>query len=246
MRLEHPLLPEVASRPEAIEELSVLGTAESAAAEQAGLRIARLQDRTMALGPGIRAVVWFQGCSLRCRGCMAESMNRAPPRVITSASRLADWCISRPGIEGITLTGGDPFDQPLSSLAAFLHAVRDRSGLSIMLFTGRTLEQLRRSTDPAAESCLAAIDILVDGPYVEELNDGTGWRGSTNQIIHVLGDRARGVEALASAKRRLEILVSSEGLVSVTGIPRRGQGLALSRSIGNLSRKHGTAERNEP
>ena len=200
----------------------------------------------MALGPGVRAVVWFQGCSLSCRGCMAESMNRSPPRLVTSANRLAAWCISRTGIEGITLTGGDPFDQPLAALATFLHAVRGRSDLSIMAFTGRTLEQLRRSSDPAAKSCLAAIDILVDGPYVEDLNDGTGWRGSTNQIVHVLGDRARGVESISTAKRRLEILVSADGLVSVTGIPRRGQGLALSRFSGSPSRESGTAEGNEP
>lgn len=213
-----PSVPEV----EAYERLSV---------QDAPLRIARLQERTLALGPGARGVVWFQGCSLTCRGCIAASMNAAPPRVLTTPALLADWCISLQDIDGITVSGGDPFDQQPSALADFLESIRTRSNLSILVFTGRTLDQLRRHSDPSVARCLAAIDILVDGPYVEELNDGTGWRGSSNQVIHALGPRSLGSSEGAIATRRVELMVTAGGRVSFTGIPTRGRGEGISARL---------------
>ena len=219
-----PEQPSTPSAPEleAYARLSVQG---------APLRIARLQERTLALGPGARGVVWFQGCSLTCRGCIAASMNAAPPRVLTTPALLADWCVALQGIDGITVSGGDPFDQPPSDLAEFLESIRRRSTLSILVFTGRTLDQLHRHPDPAVARCLSAIDILVDGPYVEELNDGVGWRGSSNQVIHALGQRSSGSCEGAIAPRRVELMVTAGGRVSFTGIPTRGRGEAIAARL---------------
>jgi len=158
-------------------------------------------------------------------------MNAAPPLFLTSPDRLADWCIRLEGVEGITLSGGDPFDQPSEALAAFLESVRARSPISILAYTGRTLEQLRRSADPAVSRCLASIDILVDGPYMEDLNDGAGWRGSNNQVVHVLGQRAAGAADGPSSPRRIELLVGAGGRVAFTGMPSRGIGHTISRRL---------------
>jgi anaerobic ribonucleoside-triphosphate reductase activating protein len=158
-------------------------------------------------------------------------MNAAPPRVLTTPALLAGWCVALRGIDGITVSGGDPFDQPPSDLAEFLESIRERSKLSILVFTGRTLDQLRRHPDPAVARCLSAIDILVDGPYVEELNDGVGWRGSSNQVIHALGPRSSGSCEGAIAPRRVELMVTAGGRVSFTGIPTRGRGEGIAARL---------------
>ncbi len=194
------------------------------------LRISRLEPETRALGPGQRAVVWFQGCTLSCGGCIAASMNAAPPMLRTTPRALADWILST-GIDGFTLSGGDPFDQPLDALAELLEIVRSESPLGAMVYTGRTLSQLQCLDDPNALRCLRAIDILVDGPYIEELNDGLGWRGSSNQVVHVIGPRSAGAEAGAVTTRKLELRVAPNGLVSFTGLPARKRGCDMGSRL---------------
>ncbi len=195
------------------------------------LRIGRTQERTRVLGPGVRCAIWFQGCALRCPGCIASAMNDSAPLFFTSAELLSDWALSIEGIEGVTLSGGDPFDQPLNELAEFLERVRTHSALSVLCYTGRTLAQLRGLSDPAVARALRSIDILIDGPYVETLNDGVGWRGSSNQVIHVLGDRAVGAEDGAAVQRGFELNINPGGTVGFTGLPIRGRGRELSQRL---------------
>jgi anaerobic ribonucleoside-triphosphate reductase activating protein len=199
-----------------------------------------MQERTLALGPGTRCVIWFQGCSLSCQGCIAASMNAAPPLFLTTPGLLADWCLSLDGVDGVTLSGGDPFDQPLEPLAEFMETIRLRSQLSVLAYTGRTLDRLNLSSDPAVKRCLDAIDILVDGLYVESLNDGQGWRGSSNQIVHALGPRSAGAADGAVAQRRVELTVSAEGRVAFTGIPRRGHGRSIAQRLADFERASST------
>ena len=200
------------------------------------LRIARRQDATRALGPGTRAVVWFQGCSLSCPGCIAASMNASPPELLLSPRELAGWVTSRPGINGVTLSGGDPFDQPLDALAAFLEEVRATSPLNVLLYTGRTLDQLHAKGGTAVARVLAAVDILVDGPYVAALNDGIGWRGSSNQKIHVLGNRVDDPLAATLSRRRIELEVSGAGVVQLTGMPGPRAGRKILESLERIGR----------
>lgn len=143
--------------------------------------------------------------------------------------------MSIPGIEGVTLSGGDPFDQPGASLLAFLHRIRQRSPLSVMCYTGRTLRALQTGPDADLnEQLLACIDILVDGPYVEALNRGHKWRGSSNQEIHFLTDRDRGLEGhLAEAlDRSLEFELALDNTLTISGIPGPG---FLDRLRGHLA-----------
>ena len=129
-------------------------------------------------------------------------------------------------------------NQPLDALAEFMESVRRRSNLSILAYTGRTLDQLRRSSDPMVMRCLGAIDILIDGPYVEGLNDGQGWRGSSNQIVHALGPRSTGAADGAVAQRRVELTVTTEGRVAFTGIPRRGHGRSIAQRLADCERPY--------
>ncbi len=189
------------------------------------LQVSRFQERTEVLGPGTRAVIWFRGCSLRCPGCMAEAMNNDETHEAWTPQALADRVCRLHGIEGITLSGGDPFDQPLESLTAFTEAVRHNSNLSIMAFTGRTLPQLQRQIPSTLrERLLANFDVLVDGPYVEELNDGSLWRGSSNQTIHFLTPRYAYLRphVETSHNRGLEVSIRNGREVEFTGIPPKG------------------------
>ncbi len=165
---------------------------------------------------------------------MAQSMNDDPVHEAWSPTALAERLCRIAGIEGITLSGGDPFDQPPEALCAFTEAVRHHSDLSIMVFTGRTLAQLRRQIEPAlSDRLLATIDILVDGPYVEELNDGSLWRGSSNQEIHFLSPRYALLRPLveSSRARGLEVSVRGGRELEITGIPPRGFLAGLNRQL---------------
>lgn len=192
---------------------------------QTGLRIARFQERSQALGPGTRAVVWFQGCAFDCPSCIAAEMNRSDDFDLTTPSDLVERVLKISGIEGVTLSGGDPFDQPLTLLAEFLEILNRRSELSVMCYTGRTLDQLRRGgANDVTARILKRLDILIDGLYVESLNDGSAWRGSSNQQIHFLSPRYRHLESSVreSRERKLEVSVIPGGAIDLTGIPPAG------------------------
>lgn len=128
-------------------------------------------------GPGARAVVWTQGCSRRCEGCRNPLTHSHELRTLVDPQRLAAVILAIPAIQGLTISGGEPAKQPLAA-ELLCRAVRD-GGLSVMVFTGWTLEELRQCRDRAVQVLLGQIDILVDGPFIQHLADkNLLWRGS--------------------------------------------------------------------
>ncbi|MGH3514072.1 MAG: 4Fe-4S single cluster domain-containing protein [Pseudonocardiaceae bacterium] len=183
------------------------------------LQVAQTVACTDAEGPGRRFALWFQGCPLRCPGCCNPEFlpfKERPRRLADVLSEIAD-AQQRQSIEGITLLGGEPLAHAPGA-AALAGAVRER-GLSVMVFTGYTLEQARELPEPAVAELLALTDILVDGPYVRELPDTQRrWIGSTNQRIHFLTDRYRADDPCWRQRNTLEIRLIG-GTVSVNGFP---------------------------
>jgi anaerobic ribonucleoside-triphosphate reductase activating protein len=186
------------------------------------LRIAQVIPCTEAEGPGRRFAVWLQGCPLRCPGCCNPEMLpfeggtsislRELVEKIEAAARMHE-------IEGVTLLGGEPLAHALSA-AALARAARQR-GLSMMVFSGYTLEEARRLPDPNVAELLAQTDILVDGPYRRELPETRRrWIGSTNQRIHFLSDRYRADDPCWRLPNTLEIRLR-EGELTVNGFPAR-------------------------
>jgi anaerobic ribonucleoside-triphosphate reductase activating protein len=93
------------------------------------------------------------------------------------------------GIEGVSILGGEPFEQP-AGVAAFARRVKQR-GLTVMVYSGYTLAELRARPEPAVADLLGDIDLLVDGRYDRALPEppppvGRRWLGSTNQTMHYL------------------------------------------------------------
>jgi anaerobic ribonucleoside-triphosphate reductase activating protein len=127
----------------------------------------------------------------------------------------------RDGVEGVTLLGGEPFDQA-AALAEVARAAR-ALGLSVMTFTGYTLEALRARRDPGTRALLAATDLLVDGPYVAARPErARRWVGSTNQRFHFLTGRyAPGIEAVPAGApaETVEVSISPDGRVAANGWP---------------------------
>lgn len=133
-------------------------------------------------GPGLRTAVFVQGCSHRCPGCHNPgSHDPAGGRDMDTADILATMA-QNPLCAGLTLSGGEPFEQaaPCLALAKGAHAM----GKTVWAYTGYTLEALRASADPSVAALLAEADVLVDGPYLEAQRSlELKFRGSKNQRL---------------------------------------------------------------
>jgi len=184
------------------------------------MQIAQVVPCTEAEGPGKRFAVWFQGCPLRCPGCCNPEFlpfKGGETRALAEMTDRLDRAVAETGIEGISLLGGEPFAHAAAG-AALAGAARLR-GLTVMVYSGYTIEELRSRPEPAVAELLDRTDVLVDGPYVREMPDTTRrWIGSTNQRVHLLTDRYRADDPCWRAKNTLEIRVDRDG-VSVNGFP---------------------------
>lgn len=180
------------------------------------IRVARTIANTAVEGPGSRFAVWVQGCTLRCSGCFNPHMWSERGGDLVAASVLAAQARSS-GDEGVTLLGGEPFEQA-GALAAFARNVQE-AGLSVMTFTGYTLTQVHAMPGPGPGELLAHTDLLVDGPYdASRLDINRPWVGSTNQGFHFLTSRYRHLqESLAGRHDRVEIRIGADGRVGVNG-----------------------------
>jgi anaerobic ribonucleoside-triphosphate reductase activating protein len=175
---------------------------------------------TEAEGPGKRFALWFQGCPLRCPGCCNPEMLPFDGGQSIPVSELVNLIFDaqcQHGIEGITLLGGEPLAHA-SAGVALANAIRPRN-LTVMVFSGYTLEEIRDLPDPSVCELLRLTDILVDGPFERDKPDSQRrWIGSTNQRIHFLTNRYRADDPCWRKKNTLEIrLVNGE--LSVNGFP---------------------------
>ncbi|MEJ5274429.1 MAG: 4Fe-4S single cluster domain-containing protein [Thermogemmata sp.] len=182
-------------------------------------QIAQIVPCTEAEGPGRRFAVWFQGCPLRCPGCCNPDFlpfAGGKPMTVTEILELLDSSRQQHQLEGITLLGGEPTAQPLAA-AAIARGAWER-GLTVLLFSGFTLEQLREKQDPAIHNLLAHTDILVDGPYDRDQPETQRrWIGSANQRVHFLTSRCAWDERWFQ-KNTLEIRVRGREII-VNGYP---------------------------
>jgi anaerobic ribonucleoside-triphosphate reductase activating protein len=124
-------------------------------------------------------------------------------------------------VEGVTFLGGEPFEQA-GALAVLAQEARTL-GLSVMVFSGFTLEALRAMRNPPVDALLACTDLLVDGPYEAALADRERrWVGSRNQRFHYLsGFYSPAIEKplQGAAERVLEVRIHPDGEVQINGWP---------------------------
>jgi anaerobic ribonucleoside-triphosphate reductase activating protein len=190
------------------------------------LNIAATHVGTEALGPGVRSVVWVQGCPFDCPGCIAPDWIPDRPARRAEPAEVAEELLADPRVTGLTLSGGEPMQQAagLAELVRHARVIRD---VSVVCFTGHRLERLRAGPSaPGAADLLANVDVLIDGRYVASLDDGRGLRGSSNQRVHHLTERLaacgydfegrpRTAEIAVDGPRALLIGVPPPGLLDV-------------------------------
>jgi len=166
------------------------------------MRIAGITYESLVDGPGIRVVVFAQGCDLACPNCHnPESHDPSLGEEYTVAELVRKIKKSGPGrqkVRGVTFSGGEPFMQA-AQLAQVAVRVK-RIGWDVTTYTGHIYEKLKaRTAEKGVQALLDITDYLVDGPYVHEKRDiNLKFRGSKNQrIIDMNATRESGVVVLA-------------------------------------------------
>ncbi len=199
-------------------------TGHEAVTQDAWLNVAAWQPCTEAEGPGRRAALWVQGCDKRCPGCCNPQMLPFVSRELVPAAEIVRWLAEARDafeIEGVTFLGGEPMLQARGLAQVALGA--QAMGLTVMVFTGYTLDELRTIQPADWQLLLDATDVLVDGPYVaEETDSQRRWIGSLNQEVHYLSARYdAAIEKLPKEGRDIELRFSLDGALRINGWPVR-------------------------
>jgi anaerobic ribonucleoside-triphosphate reductase activating protein len=179
----------------------------------AELRIHAIKPRSRANGPGTRFVIWVQGCSLGCPGCFNPDTHAGG-----GPTTLVDDLVARieneaSEIEGITVSGGEPFEQP-QGLLALVEGVRARTALSVVVFSGFSRAEIEAR--PLGPTILNHLDVLIDGRYVDKLRVARGLKGSRNQSIVTLSSRYSAAQIDATPEA--EITIAADGTVTISGV----------------------------
>lgn len=146
------------------------------------LRLSGLTPESIVDGPGLRYVIFTQGCPHRCPGCHNPASHDPDGGQELPVEEVARQLLSNPLTDGLTLSGGEPFAQPESclQLAQLAHAHR----LTVWTYTGYTLDHLLAQGTPAQLTLLRETDVLVDGPFLQSQRTlSLPFRGSANQRL---------------------------------------------------------------
>jgi anaerobic ribonucleoside-triphosphate reductase activating protein len=138
---------------------------------------------------------------------------------------IATIALNHP-IEGFTITGGEPFWQP-EALWELLTVIRKYTE-DILVYSGYTFDELLRLNSTEINNCLKNIAVLIDGVYIDELNDGSVLRGSSNQMIRILNERYSSLyeQYLSKAANEIQNFMIGNSVISV-GIHRKNFAIDL-------------------
>lgn len=146
-------------------------------------KIAGLVPHSSVNGPGVRYVVFFQGCPHHCKGCQnPDTWSPEGGKDIEIGSIIKE-ILDTKYIDGVTLSGGDPFYQP-EALMEIAKACKEH-GINVWCYTGWTYEEIYKGhVGNKAQEALSFVDVLVDGPFIIDLlSDTCIYRGSSNQRL---------------------------------------------------------------
>ena len=183
--------------------------------ERTVLKVAHFEESTQLLGPYDRFVLWVHGCCFDCPGCLADNAKFGAYDEMDIESISKKILLS--GCEGITVSGGEPFMQS-AALSELIRITRLRKNIGVIVYSGYTLDEIKNT--PEFLPLLSEIDILIDGRYKKELDDGRAYVGSRNQQIHYLTPRyiEAGQAYYSQIGRRAEIKFTPNQVVLV-GVP---------------------------
>jgi anaerobic ribonucleoside-triphosphate reductase activating protein len=188
------------------------------------LRLHHFLPTSRANGPGTRAVIWVQGCTLGCPGCFNGPTHPATGGEVVSVDTLFERIASIQGsIEGLTISGGEPLQQG-AAVARLLRRVKSETNLSVILFSGFSWAELERmgakerrhEVENLPLGLLQHVDVLIAGRYDQTQHLARDLRGSANKKTYFLTDRY--TEADMQAIPPAEVVITASGEVIMSGI----------------------------
>ena len=186
----------------------------------ASCRIAYVLYPITTLGPETRLGIWFQGCTRRCRCCIAPELqaHEGPFIEVSSLLHLISDFIARHPVHGVTISGGEPFEQAeaLTILAEGLSEVVP----DLLIYSGYPYDELKRMMPDTLRRIEMSSSALITGPYIADLDDARSplW-GSSNQELHVKPEfQSLYHEYIHNSTRQSETFLCAEKLI-IVGIP---------------------------
>ncbi|TMR03696.1 radical SAM protein [Actinomadura soli] len=143
----------------------------------------RIHYPVTTLGPGRRVGIWVQGCTIGCDGCVAKDTWATDYTSPVKVTAILEWLDSVDDVTGITISGGEPFQQApaVAELLLGIHEWRAGRPIDVLVYSGYPLSLLRR--DASARRVLTLCDAVLTGPYVARRTTDEPWRGSSNQRL---------------------------------------------------------------
>ena len=208
------------------------------------LHLSRLHFPVTTLGPGKRLGIWFQGCRLGCPGCISAdtwAADRGETTVADVLEAITPWITVA---DGVTISGGEPFQQP-EALEMLLHGLRELTSLKIdvLVYSGYPWEHI----SPTVERWDGCIDVVISDPFDAQAGQTLLWRGSDNQRMHLLTPLAvdryqKWIDAPRSALPAALDVFFEDGVVWMAGIPLPGTMEVLRNQLAEAGFSSTTSE----
>ncbi|KTD47815.1 4Fe-4S single cluster domain-containing protein [Legionella quateirensis] len=196
------------------------------------LYLSRVHFPVTTLGPGRRIGIWFQGCTIRCSGCIsADTWNTKKDGIEVKylIEGISPWLYEA---DGITISGGEPFDQP-EALISLLKQLRLETSSDILVYSGYAYEKISHYVT----KCDGLIDALISDPYEENTKQTLALRGSDNQRLHYLtplGEMrfSQFDRKLQTSDKTFDLMYEEEEETTwLAGIPRRNDMVRLQHIL---------------
>lgn len=184
------------------------------------MQIERIISDITTLGPGMRLCIWVNGCKRNCVGCVSPRLKEfVPDNDQDIIALLNQFDLS--SIDGVTISGGEPFEQ-VHDLWLLVEHIRKLGIDDILIYTGYTISELLNKNDSEIYKILSNIAVLIDGPYIHELNnDENNLLGSSNQkVIYLNAQYIPIYENYCKKQRSIQEITAGNILIGV-GIPTK-------------------------
>lgn len=195
------------------------------------ISVSRIHFPVTTLGPGKRIGIWFQGCSLRCKGCLSPDTWQVKDShftVVQLIDQVQEWL---PYADGITISGGEPFEQP-DALLTLLREIKQRFKGNILVYSGYEWGVIEDSVAKMSPY----IDALISEPFNVDMPQTLMLRGSDNQQLHLLTPLGKSLfkqyqRVAMPEDKKLDLAFDEQGRLFLAGIPERGDMQRLSHLL---------------
>jgi len=187
------------------------------------VNLAGFLARSTVNGPGTRAVIWVQGCPLRCSGCFNPEFQSFSGLDFVTVDEVFERILAARPVDGVTFSGGEPFAQA-AALAALGERLRE-TGLLILTFTGFSYKEILEKNRRSWQQLLAVTDLLIAGPYVPAFrcSDDSLIASSNQTIADLTGQIPVPGRSLPRRMGKLvEFTIRPDGRILVSGFPDSG------------------------